>query len=126
MNQSDTPTKVPLDGAVRPGAYRHFEGMCWPVPGDRLDELERALRFADQGAVFTMSDRLVIASFLSAYRELVALPGRLRDERVRELRKGPRTDYGTTPHITTAAELRQQAASDTSCVGAFARARPGA
>ena len=31
-----------------------------------------------------------------------------------------------TRHITTAAELRQQAKSDTSCVGAFARARPGA
>lgn len=27
--------------------------------------------------------------------------------------------------VTTAAELRQQAAHDTSCVGAFARARPG-
>lgn len=29
------------------------------------------------------------------------------------------------PRVTTAAELRQQAKSDTSCVGAFARARPG-
>ncbi len=29
------------------------------------------------------------------------------------------------PRLTTAAELRQQAKSDTSCVGAFARARPG-
>lgn len=95
--EATTPGAVPLDGAVRPGAYRHFEGMCWPVPGDRLDELERTLRFADRDAVLTMSDRLVIASFLSAYRELVALPGRLRDERVRELRKGPRTDYGTIP-----------------------------
>lgn len=29
------------------------------------------------------------------------------------------------PRVTTAAELKQQAKSDTSCVGAFARARPG-
>ena len=29
------------------------------------------------------------------------------------------------PRVTTAAELRQQAKNDTSCVGAFARARPG-
>lgn len=70
-------------------AYRHFEGMAWPVPGERLTELERLLRFADGTTVLTMSDRLVIASYLSAYRELVALPGKLRDARVRELRKGP-------------------------------------
>ena len=85
----------PLQRPVRPSAYRHFEGMCWPVPGDRLDELESALRFSPDGAALSMSDRMVIASYLSAYRELVALPGRLRDARVRELRKGPRTDYGT-------------------------------
>lgn len=70
-------------------AYRHFEGMTWPVPGQRLDELEWLLRFADQSAVPAMSDRLVIASYLSAYRELVALPVRVREARVRELRKGP-------------------------------------
>ena len=39
-----------------------------------------------------------------------------------------RMDEGATstaPRVTTAAELKQQAKSDTSCVGAFARARPG-
>ena len=30
------------------------------------------------------------------------------------------------PHVKTAAEMRMDAAHDTSCVGAFARARPGA
>lgn len=39
------------------------------------------------------------------------------DERMRAQRE---------PRVSTAAELRQQAKSDTSCVGAFARARPGA
>lgn len=87
----------PVDRPVRPSPYRHFDGMTWPVPGERLDELETLLRFADRGAVLLMEDRLVIASYLSAYRELVALPSKLRDARVRELRKGPRTGYGTTP-----------------------------
>ena len=32
----------------------------------------------------------------------------------------------TAPHVKTAAEMRADAAHDTSCVGAFARARPGA
>ncbi len=80
-----------VEQGVRPCAYRDFEGMTWPVPGERLDELERAMRFAERGFVFSMSERVVIASFLSAYRELVALPARERDAMVRELRKGPRT-----------------------------------
>lgn len=60
------------------------------------------------------------AKYLAAANELYEIK---RHER--ELRKDPHTN-GTAPHVTTAAELRQQAASDTSCVGAFARARPGA
>ncbi|MGL6351182.1 MAG: hypothetical protein ACRC2U_15335, partial [Aeromonas sp.] len=80
------------DQPVRPGPFRHFDGMCWPVPGDRMDELERSLRFAPDGAALSMSDRVVIASFLSAYRQLVVLPVRLRNARARELRKGPGMD----------------------------------
>ena len=71
------------------GAYRHFGGMCWAVPGERMDDLARALTWAPEGHVFTMSERMVIRSFLDAYRELVALPQRLRNDRVRELRMGP-------------------------------------
>jgi len=71
------------------GAYRHFGGMCWAVPGERLDDLARALTWAPEGHVFTMSERMVIRSFLDAYRELVSLPKRQRDMRVRELRQGP-------------------------------------
>lgn len=71
------------------GAYRHFGGMCWAVPGERMSELARMLTWAPEGHVFTMSERLVIRSFLDAYRELVSLPKRQRDMRVRELRQGP-------------------------------------
>ena len=72
-----------------PSAYRFFGGMSWAVPGERMDDLARKLIFAPETHVFTMSDRLVISSFLSAYRELVTLPEKTRNQRVRELRKGP-------------------------------------
>lgn len=71
------------------GAYRNFGGMCWAVPGERMNELARMLTWAPENHVFTMSERLVIRSFLDAYRELVDLPKRHRDMRVREIRKGP-------------------------------------
>ena len=71
------------------GAYRHFGGMCWAVPGERMDDLARTLTWAPEGHVFTMSERMVIRSFLDAYRELVSLPRSQRDMRVRELRQGP-------------------------------------
>ena len=70
-------------------AYRHFGGMCWAVPGERMTELMRLLTWAPKDHVFTMSERLVIRSFMDAYRELVDLPKRHRDMRVREIRKGP-------------------------------------
>jgi hypothetical protein len=54
-----------------------------------MDDLARALTWAPEGHVFTMSERMVIRSFLDAYRELVSLPKRQRDMRVRELRHGP-------------------------------------
>jgi len=45
-------------------------------------------------------------------------------ERERE-RAAVAAKHQRKPRVTTAAELKQQAKSDTSCVGAFARARPG-
>lgn len=69
--------------------YRFFGGMTWAVPGERMDDLARALTFAPEDHVFTMSERLTIRSFLDCYRELVALPEKTRNKRVREIRKGP-------------------------------------
>ena len=48
-----------------------------------------------------------------------------RDVRVISARDALQTTQQSTPRVTTPAELRQQARSDTSCAGAFARARPG-
>lgn len=80
---------LPPPEAKSPSPYRHFSGMCWAVPGERMDELARSLTFAAEGYVFTMSERLTIRSFLDCYRELVALPEKTRNQRVREIRKGP-------------------------------------
>lgn len=70
-------------------AYRTFGDMCWAVPGQRMDDLEHLMRYAAKDTVFTMSERLTIASFLSAYRELVGLPQRERNKRIKEIRQGP-------------------------------------
>ena len=49
--------------------YAHFDGMTWPRPGEGLAELEWRLRYA-QDAV-TETDKLVCASIVAAYTELV-------------------------------------------------------
>ena len=88
-----TPTaQGPVDVNVRPdvpSAYRTFADMCWAVPGQRMDDLEYRMRYAAKDAVFTMSERLTLASFLSAYREIVRLPQKERNERIKEIRQGP-------------------------------------
>ncbi|GHC72985.1 hypothetical protein GCM10007320_09250 [Pseudorhodoferax aquiterrae] len=79
---------------AEPSVYRHFDGMCWPAPGKRLNELEWAARYAGQ---LTMSERLVAASVLSAFTELVRLPERQRNKIIGELRKGPAATSGEKP-----------------------------
>lgn len=67
--------------------YRHFNGMCWPVPCEALEQL--TWRLIHSGESLDRSALLCAASVLSAYRELIALPQRERNARIRELRKGP-------------------------------------
>lgn len=76
------------------GVYRKFDGMVWPVPGDGLDFVDWSLRYGDANSV-----RLVAASVVSAYSELI---GKSRDRReaiVKELRLGS--------NIATAAEKEE-------------------
>ena len=92
MTTETLPAQGPVDVNVRPDvprAYRTFGDMCWAVPGQRMDDLEYRMRYAAKDAVFTMSERLTIASFLSAYREIVRLPQKERNERIKEIRQGP-------------------------------------
>ena len=63
--------------------------MCWPVPGKRLDQLEYALRYGSEVAGFDMKDRLLAASVIAAYQDLVWSTNSKRNEVSRELRKGP-------------------------------------
>jgi hypothetical protein len=65
--------------------FRHFDGMCWPVPGPALSELDWRLRYA-----LNQSDALVAAAVVSAFQELVRLPAKKRDAIIRELRKETR------------------------------------
>lgn len=63
--------------------FASFDGMTWPVPGVRLDELNYTLRHG----VPTRSDLLLAASVLSAYRQMVSDPVRKREVVVRRLRE---------------------------------------
>lgn len=74
---------------LSPAPFRNFAGMCWPVSGKRLDELEHALRYEPKTAWFDMKDRLLAASVIAAYRDLIWSTDARRNEISRELRKGP-------------------------------------
>ena len=64
--------------------FRNFNGMCWPCPCVRMDELEYALRYGKP----TKWELLAAASVLSAYRQMVFDPIRKRQKIISELRKG--------------------------------------
>ena len=74
---------------LQPAPFRNFNGMCWPVPGERLKKLEDALRYEPKTASLDMKDRLLAASVIAAYRDLIWSTNAKRNEISRELRKGP-------------------------------------
>jgi hypothetical protein len=67
--------------------YHHFDGMCFPLPGGRLEEVEYALRFPENGESLSTPDRLLAASALAAYQSLVWRSAASRNAIVKELRK---------------------------------------
>jgi hypothetical protein len=69
--------------------FRIFSGMTWPVPCGRTSDIERALRHANADAIFSMEDRLVAASIIAAYQDLIYKPIHRRNAIIKELRKGP-------------------------------------
>lgn len=78
---------VPDADSEDPGLFRHFDGMCWPVPGEFSAELEWRARHSH--VALSMGDRVCLASIVSAYTYLISLPAKGRDKIIRELRKGP-------------------------------------
>jgi hypothetical protein len=74
------------------------DGTVWPAPGERMGEVEWSLRYRYMGEPEkSLPEDMAAASIISAYRELIRLPQRERNARIRELRKGPgRAATGTT------------------------------
>jgi hypothetical protein len=60
--------------------FAHFGGTAWPIPGSRLRDLEHALRYMQKGHIFNMQDRLLAASAINAYIELVWQTEKRRNE----------------------------------------------
>lgn len=65
-------------------AYHHFDGMCWPLAGERSREIEWAIRHAPE--MVTRNDLLAAASIISAYRQMIHDSERKRARVIRELR----------------------------------------
>lgn len=65
--------------------YRHFDGMCWPCPGEDMSNVIRALVYGEP----RREDLLLAASVLQAYEQLISVPAKRRAELVREIRLGP-------------------------------------
>lgn len=72
--------------------FVHFDGTAWPVPGDRLRDLEHALRYAPKDACFDMEDRLLAASVINAYFTLVWQTQKRRNEITNHLIKAAKND----------------------------------
>jgi hypothetical protein len=60
--------------------FVHFDGTVWPIPGSRLRDLEHALRYTQKDHIFSMQDRLLAASVINAYIELVWQTQKRRNE----------------------------------------------
>lgn len=74
---------------LQPAPFRNFDGMCWPVPCERLDLLEHSLRYEAKVTVFSIEDRLLAASVIAAYKDLIWKTNDRRNAICRDLRKGP-------------------------------------
>ena len=61
-------------------SYLHFDGMAWPNPDDPA-LIEWQLRYGSPAEV-----RMVAASFVAAYKQLVEDPVRRRNEKVAGIR----------------------------------------
>jgi len=71
-------------------AWAHFDEMSWPLPDERADCLENALRY-DEAEDLTREDRLLAASIVAAYKALIDLSERERSSVVREIRQAMQT-----------------------------------
>lgn len=66
---------------------RFDDGTVWPIPSEAAKDIEWQLRYGDPVKV-----RFLAASIVSAYHELIRLPVRSRNARVRDLRAAAMSD----------------------------------
>ena len=74
-------------------------GGTWPTPMDLPDDsLEWRLRYANDEQL--VKDRFCAASIVSAYRQLITLPRKVREEVIRDLRAAIKAtpDSGGSKH----------------------------
>ena len=69
--------------------YLHFDGMAWPNPEDPRS-VEWRLRYGRP----SRDDLMVAASFIGAYKQLVADPVRERNAKVAGIRRAMRHPSG--------------------------------
>ncbi len=69
--------------------YRHFNGQSWPAPSVELESITYKFRHLAPDHVFSMKDRLIAASAIDAYSELIGKSQANRNAIIKELRKGP-------------------------------------
>ena len=68
-------------------SYREFDNMTWPAPSEALGEI--AWRLTWQQGEISKTDRIIAASVISAYCQMVSDPETKRRKVIRELRQGP-------------------------------------
>jgi hypothetical protein len=69
----------------KPNLYAAFDGMAWPVPSPRLDEIQWRMRYARES--LTPEDLLVAASVLCAYSEIVSCDAAKREYVTSQIRE---------------------------------------
>jgi len=65
--------------------FRHFDGMVWPAPCQQLEDLAHDLTHG----VASDGDRLLAASVVRAYMDLIRTSSNRRNFIAKELQAGP-------------------------------------
>jgi len=64
--------------------YTHFDGMCWPVPGERMSAIEWTLRY---GTDYDKTETaLSAASIVAAYKALLEKTQKDRNKIVQQIK----------------------------------------
>lgn len=67
--------------------YANFDGMVWPLPNDDLEYRLRYAGYPGKDFIFSMEDRLVAASILAAYGQLISISEKQRNFIVKLIRE---------------------------------------